>query len=221
MALTRGRIIEAALTLADREGLGGLTMRAVADELGVAPMSLYHHVANKDDLLQEISDAAFADMPSSFTHLAWDEALLTMCWAIRKAVLQHPCLGQLYFDRPISGPNILGTTDRMLAVFLDAGFKSEEAVSGFTALCVYTIGAAVFEISRSAGTAPLSADRRRLDGIGRAEAGGLTTLAALAPLLVVRGTEAQFEFGLGHLIDGLRADLAASKPRRAPNKGTQ
>lgn len=197
-------------------------MRAVADDLGVAPMSLYHHVANKDDLLQEIADAAMADYPSLPPGLSWDEALRWLFRECRAVLLRHPSFGQVYADRPISGPNIYRFTDAVFSVLLEAGFEPEAAVNAFHALSTSTVGSTLFEISRAAGAAPPSADRLRIERIERAEADGLPALAAVAPFMMIRGTEAQFEYGLGHLIDGLRADLEASgrhpRARRASSR---
>lgn len=205
------------MTVADRQGLAGLTMRAVADELGVAPMSLYHHIADKDDLLQDVADAAMADYPSHLPGSSWEERLSNAVREFRAALLRHPSLGQIYADRPISGVNVYRYLNMTIEILLDTGFEPEPAVDAFTALSTYTVGATLFEISRIAGAAPPSADQLRIERLQRAAEHGYSAIATVAPFMIVRGTPAQFEYGLGHLIDGLRSDLAASttaKPRR-------
>ncbi len=214
-ALSRERVVGAALALADREGITRLTMRAVAEELDGAVMSLYRHIANKDDLLQEIADAAMADCEPVPSGLRWDDAAAALYRSLRATLLRHPSLGQVYADRPITGPNILAFTDSALGVLLDAPFERERAVSAFTALTTYTVGATLFQIGRTTGSAPLSADRLRLEGIQRAGSVGLDALASVADLMVIRGTPAQFEYGLTRLLDGLRADREASRRRPA------
>ena len=206
--MSRERAVAAGLALADRAGLTGLTMRALAAELGVPVMNLYHYVANKDDLLDAISDLALAEVESPQADAPWDRRIAELMCSFRAVLLRHPSLGQLFADRPVSGPNTFRAADAALAVMLDAGLPPAGAVDAFTALITYTIGASLFETARSGDRSPEAAERVRLERLDAADASELPALAAAAPHLRVRGTEAQFQYGLERLLEGIRRSAA-------------
>ncbi len=91
--LTRGRIIEAALDLIDREGIGALTMRRVADGLAVQAPSLYNHVRSKDELLDAVAETVMQHVDvSGFERLGWRDALESWAWSYYDALVAHPNL---------------------------------------------------------------------------------------------------------------------------------
>lgn len=91
--LTRERIVGAALELIDHDGIGALTMRRVADELGVQASSLYNHVRSKDELLDAVAETVIQDVDTSgFEHLGWREALQCWAWSYYEALVAHPNL---------------------------------------------------------------------------------------------------------------------------------
>ncbi|MEY3015650.1 MAG: hypothetical protein RIT45_4385 [Pseudomonadota bacterium] len=88
--LSPARIFEAALALADREGLQRLSMRKIAEQLGVEAMSLYHYVANKDAILDGLVDAVFAEIDAPRPGEPWREAIARRCRSAREVLLRHP-----------------------------------------------------------------------------------------------------------------------------------
>jgi DNA-binding transcriptional regulator YhcF (GntR family) len=128
--LTRERIVAAATAVADKEGLGALSMRRIATELDVATMSLYRHVRDKDDLLAMMIDAAFGEwrMPGSGND--WHEALATAARELWRIFRRHVWLAPAYsLTRPPVVPSGLAYTEHVLATLLDRGLEPATAFS--------------------------------------------------------------------------------------------
>uniref|UniRef100_UPI002455A1C9 TetR/AcrR family transcriptional regulator n=1 Tax=Nocardia carnea TaxID=37328 RepID=UPI002455A1C9 len=112
--LTREAILRAAIAVADRECLDGLTMRRVAAELGVEAMTLYHHVRNKDALLDGMVDQLVAELPPPQDYSSWQETLRAFAHAFLSVLSAHPNLIGLIASRPALSPRNLGTMERLL-----------------------------------------------------------------------------------------------------------
>src|SRR6266699_3274816 len=102
--LTRQRVVAAAVELADRDGIDSISMRRLAQELGVEAMSLYTHVRNKDDLLDGMVDAVISEIPLSADGADWKSALRQMALAARGVVLTHPWAPRPIESRTAPGP---------------------------------------------------------------------------------------------------------------------
>lgn len=120
--LTRDRVLEAALALADAEGLARLSMRNLAARLGVEAMSLYHHVAGKEDLLSGLTDRVIGeiDWPEADD---WRTAMRARAISAHRVLLRHGWASLLIVSRVNVGPNMLRYIDRTLGCLLDAGFS--------------------------------------------------------------------------------------------------
>jgi AcrR family transcriptional regulator len=151
--LTRDRIVTAAVTLADREGLATLNIRKVASSLQCEVMSLYNHVASKHDLLDEMIDFVFAQMPMAGDG-PWDTALRDMAIGARQSFADHPWAADLVTTR-YPGPARRDRMDAMLRVLADAGLPDDVADLGFHALTVHIQGFS----QQSAGYTTLSTER--------------------------------------------------------------
>jgi AcrR family transcriptional regulator len=160
--LTRDAIVEAALLLADREGFEAVSMRSVARALGVGTMSLYHHVADKDELIYLMADAIAAEMvipgevPSD-----WREALRQIAHRTRDTFMRHPWLLEPGTRRPIGTPNMLRHIEQSAQAV--AGLDIEEHVAMTMVLAVddYTIGCTARTINARRWTAPPLPERTR------------------------------------------------------------
>jgi AcrR family transcriptional regulator len=143
--LTRQRVLIAALALADRSGVGTLSMRKLADELGVEAMSLYHHVANKDDILDGIVDLVFSeiDLPSDATN--WGAAMRQRAISAREALRRHPWATGRMESRSTPGPATLRHHDGVLRILRSAGFSVGMAAHAFSVLDSYIYGFALQE----------------------------------------------------------------------------
>jgi len=126
--LTLPRILEAAIRLADRDGLEAVSMARVAAELGAAPMSLYRHVTSKDDLLELMTDTAWGPPPASLTG-TWREQLTQWARTMRQGMYAHPWALRV----PVSGlpvyPNNVAWFEQGLAALADTPISEQHKAS--------------------------------------------------------------------------------------------
>ena len=201
--LSRERVVEAARALAEREGAGALTMRRLADELGVLPNALYSHVADKTALLDAVLDATLDEVDAAPRRgERWDDAYVRLMASTRDVLLARPALVGHYLSRPGRGPNARRLGERCLELLERGGITGARAASGLQITLVYTIGWAGFEVGRA--TDPDPGARRRAGEEAFAADDGLPRLrAAAADLARPPGAE-DFETGLRWLLAGLR-----------------
>lgn len=138
--LTRDRVVDAALALADAEGLDALSMRRLAEPLGVQAMSLYRHVRDKEDLLDALVERVVAEIVLPPPDTPWREALRLRCEAAHAALSRHRWAAPLFMGRANVGPVMLAYVDWTLGVFFAAGFSPDEADHGFSALDAFVYG---------------------------------------------------------------------------------
>ena len=147
LPLTRQRVLHAAVALADRDGVGSLSMRKLAQELGVEAMSLYHHVANKDDILDGIVDVVFSEIDLPTNDIDWRAAMRQRAISARQALRRHPWATGLMESRSTPGPATLRHHDAVLGILRNAGFSIELAAHAFSVLDSYVYGFALQESS--------------------------------------------------------------------------
>lgn len=144
--LTKERVLQAAIKLADQRGVAALTMRNLAERLGVEAMSLYHHFAGKDAILDGLVDAVFAEIevPSG---LDWQTAMRRRAHAARNALLRHRWALGLMESRRNPGPNTLRHHDAVLGCLRRDGFSVAQAAHAFSLLDSYTYGFLLQELN--------------------------------------------------------------------------
>ena len=121
--LNRERVLRAAVELADREGVDGLSMRRLSAELGVVPMALYKHVANKDELLDGMIDMVVAEIDPPRTDTDWKTAVRERILSARRALLRHPWASRVMESRTSPTPTVMAYMDSMIAMFTAGGFS--------------------------------------------------------------------------------------------------
>ena len=121
--LNRGRVLATAVTLADREGVGSLSMRRLATELDVVPMALYKHVANKEELLDGMLDVVVAEIDPPLTGTDWKTAIRERILSARRALLRHPWASRVMETRTRPTPTVMAYMDSMIGMFLGGGFS--------------------------------------------------------------------------------------------------
>lgn len=216
--LTLQRITDAAIEIADAEGLAGVRMSSVAARLGVSTMSLYGYVTSKDDLLTAMVDAAAPDSPEPGT-LTWREYLTLWTRANRDFLSGHPWLLEVSPLTPPTGPRTLRWLDRALTVLVGAGLAAGEAINITSSLSAYAVSTATIQSAMSgtvdeAGPEGLAGYTALLAQL--VDAGSYPGLAAAlesgafgtAPDWV---EDADFTFGLTLLLDGIEALIARRK----------
>jgi AcrR family transcriptional regulator len=208
--LSRDRIHAAALQLADRDGLRGLSMRAVAQALGVEAMSLYHHVRGKEALLDGLVDAVFAEFHLPVVGGDWREEMRSRSRSAREAMKRHPWAIGLMDSRRTPGPETLRHHDAVLGCLRTAGFPVVLASHAYSVLDAYVYGFVLTELNL-----PMEAGEDAQEF-----AAGLALAADDYPHLVETmvvqlsgGTydyAAEFDWGLDLVLDGLEERLARS-----------
>ncbi|KAA0023276.1 TetR/AcrR family transcriptional regulator C-terminal domain-containing protein [Antrihabitans cavernicola] len=145
--LSRDIVLQAALDLVDEHGLDALTMRRLGDRLGVEAMTIYHHVPNKDALLDGLVELVFgAATPSSLLAETWQSVLTGFAASLRARLLRHPGIVPLAVTRPAATPEMLRTVEHGLAILHAAGFPVGRALDALNALTVFVVGHVASEI---------------------------------------------------------------------------
>ena len=145
--LSRERVIDAAVQVADAGGVAMVTMRRVAEQLGVEAMSLYHHVANKDVILDALIDQVFAEIDLPAANEDWTSAMRRRAASARIAIRRHSWALGLMESRPNPGPSTLRHHDAVLGCLRGAGFSVAQAAQAFSLLDSYVSGFVLQEIS--------------------------------------------------------------------------
>lgn len=121
--LNRERVSLAAVRLADESGIDALSMRNLAQDLGVVPMALYKHVANKEELLDEMINVLVLEIDPLQADLDWKGALRHRILSARQALLRHPWAPHVIESRNSASPVVLDYIDSLIGIFLAAGFS--------------------------------------------------------------------------------------------------
>jgi len=215
--LTRQRVLRAAVALADRGGVGALSMRKLAQELGVEAMSLYHHMANKDDILDGIVDVVFGEIELPTGEAGWEAAMRRRSVSAREALRRHPWATGLMESRRTPGPANIRHHDAVLGVLRNAGFPVELAAHAYSLLDSYIYGFALQEASLPFHTPEETAEVAQ-EIMSVFPADDYPHLAEIATEHVLQpgydyGDE--FLYGLDLILDGLARARAAAGGDRA------
>jgi AcrR family transcriptional regulator len=209
--LSRERALHVAAALADAGGIGSLTMRKLAQELGVEAMSLYHHVAGKDDILDGMIDIVFGEIELPATGTDWKTAMRRRAHSARTALSRHPWATSLMESRTAPGPATLRHHDAVIGCLRRAGFSIELTAHAYSVLDSYIYGFAHQQINLPFHTAEET--MQVADTILRPMPAGeyphLTELAVEHVLQPGYDYGNEFEFGLGLILDGLERSLHA------------
>ena len=138
--LTRERVLRAALELADESGIEALSMRKLGQRLGVEAMSLYRHVANKDDVLDGIVDLVAAEFEPPPPGTYWKAAMRQRAVSANRALMRHPWATLLILSRINVGPAMLRYLDATIGCLRAAGFSYAEADDAWNALDSHVYG---------------------------------------------------------------------------------
>jgi AcrR family transcriptional regulator len=206
LPLTRERIIEAAVVFADANGIEELSMRRLGAELGVEAMSLYNHVANKDEILDGMIDAVFAAIPLPDLDADWRVSIPATANAAMEQFTVHPWIVNLLMQRGNFGNSSLLFMDRVLGILRDAGFDDEETHHAWQMLASHTMGYAFQQASGSPHSKELDGREEELARLGDR----FPNVAALAPLLAGCEFADEYAYGLDIIISGLGARLSSN-----------
>jgi AcrR family transcriptional regulator len=212
--LSRERVLHAALGLADKDGIESLTMRKLGEKLGVEAMSLYNHVANKDDILDGIVDLVFGEIVLPTRRAPWKAAMRARAISAHEALLRHRWAPSLMQSRTKPGPATLRHHDSVLGSLRNDGFTLVMAAHAVSVIDGYVYGFALQQIN-----VPLQSQEQ----VAEVGANILRQLGKEYPHLAEMITEhamkpgydyaEEFEFGLDLILDGLEKAKRTSVQR--------
>lgn len=145
--LNKERVMGTAVLLADEKGVAALSMRKLAEKLGVEAMSLYYHVANKEEILDGMVDVVFSEIDLPTEEKDWKTAMRLRAASAREALLRHPWAIGLMESRRRPGPATFRHHDAVLGMLRKAGFSLEMTAHAYSAIDTYIYGFALQELS--------------------------------------------------------------------------
>lgn len=203
--LSRERVLRTAIAHADAHGLEGLSMRMLAETLGVAPMALYRHVVDKDDLITAMVDAVFTEIGVPAGGGGWKTSMWRRATSVRDALARHPWAIGVMESRRDPGPANIRHHDAVIGRLRAAGFSVEMTAHAYSLLDSYVFGFALTK--RSLPFQPTGGVA--MGGPGIAQALPANEYPNLVEFIVEHTAkptldlDAEFEYGLAIILDGL------------------
>lgn len=204
------RIVEAALVLLDGVGLAGLSMRRLAEQLGIHAATLYWYVRDKQELLSLLAEAICREIQPPDPDTPWRVRLETLMWEYRRVLRAHRDAAHILAATLPAGSQRLRLVDLTLGAVIAAGFNGWAASRAGRLVVDYTTGfvqeedvTAARPTSLTAERGPRDAEMDRLPTIAEVSAQMYPNIAILSPYLTDRDGDARFGFGLGVILDGL------------------
>jgi len=200
--LTKERVLRAAVAFADEHGVEALSMRRLMKELGVEAMSLYNHVANKDEILRGIIDLVVAEIELPEVHGEWKAAMRRSAVSAKDVFLRHSWVSGLMFAKQSGGPASLRRGEWMLSTLREAGFSPDLTYHAF-----HILGAYVQGVTNQHLSFPYSGEE--LERLARTFLQGLDpdayryTIEHVEQHIEPHGHPGGFELGLDLILDGL------------------
>ncbi len=214
--LSRERVLRAAIAHADAGGLEALLMRQLAEMLGVAPMTLYRHVASKDDLIDAMVDAIFSEIGVPSGAGEWQTAMRRRALSVRDALARHRWAIGLMESRRRPGPANLRHHDAVIGRLRAAGFSIEMAAHAYSLLDSYVYGFALTKMNlpfdKTADVADVA--QSMLEPLPENEYPNLVEFITEHAMKPGYDYGAEFEYGLDVILEGL--ERARELPRLQP-----
>ena len=205
--LNRDRVLRAAVTLADEAGIDAVSMRKLADELGVVPMALYKHVANKEELLDGMVDIVVGEIDPPASDADWKSAIRTRILSARRSLRRHPWASGAIESRTDPSPVLLAYIDSMIGILLAGGFSAD-----LTHHALHALGSRLYGFTQEIFDDAPPVDPQALEMLVRQMKGRYPHIAKMTQAVfhdeasvVGQGCDDQFEFefALDLLLDGL------------------
>jgi AcrR family transcriptional regulator len=209
--LSRERVLDAAIANADAGGLEALSMRTLAEMLDVAPMALYRHVANKDDLIDAMVDVVFSEIGVPSGGGDWQTSMRQRAIAVRDALLRHRWAIGLLESRRRPGPANLRHHDAVIGRLRAAGFSVEMAAHAYSLLDAYIYGFALTKMSLPFDTGAEVAEvaQSMLEPFPVNEYPNLVEFITEHAMRPGYDYGDEFEYGLDIILEGLERKLAS------------
>ena len=193
--ISRSQIVEVALRSLRTIGFEQMTIRSLAADLDVAPMSLYRYIRDKDDLMDEVvEELLIQSQPMPADSGTWQARLTVAAEALRRLLVEEPGALYVYLRHPVISPTAIRRMEMMLKILREAGYDTASSKTAYAAMQTYTVGFAALETSRAGWVPPEKTSR-------------------MANELVAMTSPKQFASGLGYLLAGI--ELEAGKRSRS------
>ena len=204
--LDRVRIVAEALRIVDAEGVDALSLRRLAEALGVTPMSIYWHVRDKAELLELVGQAVLAEIEIPPARGDWREQLTALHRAMLVGLRKHPNALDVLIGRARYGAAGVTMFERLLTILLDAGLTPAAAFDAYMILYEYLLGFAAV-----ANRTPEFVDvqRQGVLYLRSLPADRFPSIGQVAPVIGRHSPEEQFEIGLAVVIEGIAQTLSA------------
>lgn len=214
--LSRDRVLDGAMAIADAGGIGSLTIRSLAQELGVKPMSVYHYVANKDEIIDGIVDRVYGEMELPAAEGDWRAEMHRRCTSAREVLGRHPWAIPLLQSRTAPGPATLHHHEAVIACLRGAGLSVEMTAHALALIDSYVFGFALSEAALPIH-GPESVPEIAEAIMQRFATGAYPHLLEFSTEHVMKpdydfGEE--FEFGLGVVLDAFAGRAMVRRVRR-------
>lgn len=175
-ALTRERIVQAAVEILDSEGQNGLTIRKLGARLNAGATSLYWHVETRDDVLELALDSILGEISLPTEALEWDKELVRFLTDWRQTLLRHPWSTSLVGFRPLLGPNALARSEHLRATLMKTGLSEVEVIHAGYTVSNFMLGSVATQVAWQAGNE--SATRARVASFLRENAAKYPSLSS-------------------------------------------
>jgi AcrR family transcriptional regulator len=206
--LSRDRVLRAAVELADAHGIEAVSMRRLAQELGVEAMSLYNHVANKDEILDGLVETVAGEVEIPSDADDWKVALRTIALSARDVLLRHRWASSLWMERGTPGPARLGYGEALLRTLREGGFSKELTYHAFHILEALILGVATMHMNMPHEGAFAGMAQRFLQQLPADDYPYL--IEHIHQHLEAQPEQSGFEFAIDLIIDGLERARAAA-----------
>ena len=216
--LTRERVLDTAVALADQGGVEALSMRRLAQALDVVPMALYRHVANKDELLSGLVDVVIGEIDPPLDGAAWKPAMRERILSARRALMRHPWASKVMESRTKPTPVVLAYMDSMIGMLRTGGFSLD-----LTHHVLHAMGSRIFGFTQELFNDTTDVDPEAEAALWEAVAGTypfiyeiFTTISHDDRSVVGAGCDDQFEFefALDLMLDGI--ERLKDRPHQRP-----
>ena len=212
--LSRERVLRGAVAVADAGGIGTLTMRSLARELGVKPMSLYYYVAGKAEILDGIVDLVFSEIDLPSPGGDWQSQMRRRAVSARRALRRHPWAIGLMESRANPGPATLRHHDATLATLRGAGFSVAMTAHAYALLDSYIYGFALQEAALPFNPETVAEAAEAIMGQFADEYPHLAEMATEHILRPGYDYGDEFEIGLTVILDALTRSIPGGAPAR-------
>lgn len=212
--LSRERVVAAALRIVDRDGLKGLTMRALGRELGVDPMAVYHWVPRKDALLDLIVEAVFREIPldAKMPPGGWRNEFGYAASVFRDTLRRHPNALSVLATRPGVSPAAMAPAEFAMGILREAGFSAADAMYGVSAMSNLVIGHVLAEVGMAPGAEADVSEEDRASLLAQLSPGEFPNIVEAAAT-VEYDFDRLFAFGMEALVRGMEALVRGIEPR--------